>query len=89
MAIGPRPYGHLQKIPALGRVKPRFHGSGADNGCGYGHLCAHTVWGRALKVLPTRVRARVRTFFANAGMEIDTIVPYPLPSLNYPINKRG
>ncbi|KEH32547.1 hypothetical protein MTR_4g127803 [Medicago truncatula] len=46
----------------MGRVKPRFHGYGhgesAGNGWGYEHLSAHRVWGRALKLLPTRVRAR-------------------------------
>ncbi|KEH43948.1 hypothetical protein MTR_1g105685 [Medicago truncatula] len=82
MAIGPKPYGHPQKIPAMGRVKYRFHGSGAGNGCGYGHLSAHRVWGRALKLLPTRVRARVRAFFTNVGMGMDTIVHYPLSSLH-------
>ncbi|KEH19407.1 ubiquitin-protein ligase, putative [Medicago truncatula] len=30
----------------------------AGNGCRYGHLSAHKIWGRALKLLPTRVRAR-------------------------------
>jgi len=32
MTIGPRPYGHPQKIPAMGRVKPCFHGSGLGYG---------------------------------------------------------
>ncbi|KEH28457.1 hypothetical protein MTR_5g095375 [Medicago truncatula] len=47
----------------MGRVKPRFHGYGhgesAGNGWGYEHLSAHRVWGRALKLLPTRVRVRL------------------------------
>ncbi|AES88649.1 hypothetical protein MTR_4g060490 [Medicago truncatula] len=58
------------KIPTMGRVKPQS----ADNGCGYEHLSAYRVWGRALKLLPTRVRA----FFTNEGMGMGTIVPYPL-----------
>jgi len=33
MAIGPRSDGHPQKIPAIGRVKPRFLGYG--HGYGY------------------------------------------------------
>jgi len=44
---------------------------------GEGHLGAHRVWGRTLKLLPTRVLTQVRAFFSNAGMEMDTIVPYP------------
>jgi len=28
MAIGPDPHGYAQKIPAMGRAKPCFHGSG-------------------------------------------------------------
>ena len=32
MAIGPIPYGHLQKRPTLGRVKPRFMGLGLGMG---------------------------------------------------------
>ncbi|AES63917.1 hypothetical protein MTR_2g014810 [Medicago truncatula] len=86
MAIGPRLDGYPQKIPTMGRVKPRFHGYGesAGNGWGYEHLSAHRVWGRALKLLPTRVRARVRTFFTNEGMGIDTIVPYPLGTHCHP-----
>ncbi|KEH18045.1 hypothetical protein MTR_8g010240 [Medicago truncatula] len=44
----------------MGRVKPRYHGSG--DGSGYGHLDTHRVWGMALKLLPTRVRTRVRPF---------------------------
>ncbi|KEH41489.1 hypothetical protein MTR_1g051500 [Medicago truncatula] len=66
----------------MGRVKPRFHGYGhgesAGNGCGYGHLSAHRVRGRAVKLLPTRVRARIRAFFTNEGMGMGIIVPYPL-----------
>ncbi|KEH27851.1 hypothetical protein MTR_5g043835 [Medicago truncatula] len=72
----------------MGRVKPRFHGYGygesAGNGCGYGHLSAHRVWGRALKLLSTRVRAWVRAFFTNEGMGMDTIVPYPLGTHCHP-----
>jgi len=32
MAIGPKPYGHPQKIPTMGRVKPRFMGLGLGMG---------------------------------------------------------
>ena len=32
MTIGPRPDGHPQKIPAMGRVKPRFYGYGLGSG---------------------------------------------------------
>jgi len=52
--------------------------------CGYGHLSAHRVWGRALKLLPTRVRAWVRVFFTNVGMGMGTIVPCPLGTHSHP-----
>ncbi|AES90069.1 hypothetical protein MTR_4g083930 [Medicago truncatula] len=68
----------------MDRVKPRFYGSGAGNGCGYGYLSTHRVWGRGLKLLPTRVRARVRIFFINAGMGTDIVVPYPLGTHCHP-----
>ena len=32
MAIGSRPYGHLQKISTMGRVKPRIMGLGLGMG---------------------------------------------------------
>jgi len=32
MAIGPRSNGYPQKIPIMGRVKPRFHGYGHGSG---------------------------------------------------------
>jgi len=54
------------------------------NGCGYGHLSAHRVWGRTLKLLPTRVRAQVHVFFTNVGMGISTIVPCPLGTHCHP-----
>ena len=38
-----------------------------------------------LRLLPTRVRARVRVFFTNAGMEKGTIVPYALGTHCHPI----
>ncbi|KEH24243.1 hypothetical protein MTR_7g106300 [Medicago truncatula] len=41
----------------MGRVKLHYHGSG--DGFGYGHLDTHRVWGRALKLLSTRVQTRV------------------------------
>jgi len=47
------------------------------NGYRYGHLDARRVWGRTLKLLPTRIQ----TFFINAGIGKGTIVPYPLASL--------
>jgi len=50
----------------------------------YGYLGAHRVWGKALKLLPTRVRVRVRAFFTNAGMGKGTIVPYPLGTHCHP-----
>ncbi|KEH41463.1 hypothetical protein MTR_1g051200 [Medicago truncatula] len=64
MAIGPMLNEYPYKIFIMGRVKLRYHGSGdgfgqsAGNGCGYEHLDTHRVWGRALKLLPTRVRAQ-------------------------------
>ncbi|KEH24014.1 hypothetical protein MTR_7g101083 [Medicago truncatula] len=72
----------------MGRVKPRFHGYGhgesAGNECGYGHLSAHRVWERALKLLSTRVRVRVQTFFTNEGMGMGTIIPYLLGTHYHP-----
>jgi len=40
--------------------------------------------GRALKLLPMRVRARVRAFFTNAGIWMSTIVSYPLGTHCHP-----
>ncbi|KEH18016.1 transmembrane protein, putative [Medicago truncatula] len=72
----------------MGRVKPRYHGSGEGSGtgygCGYGHLCTHRVWGMALKLLSTRVRARIWIIFTNAGMEMGIVVPYPLDTHCHP-----
>ncbi|AES95014.1 hypothetical protein MTR_5g020830 [Medicago truncatula] len=56
----------------------------AGNGCGYEHLDTHRVWGRALKLLPTRVRTRVRVIFKNAGMRMGIVVPYPLGNHCHP-----
>ncbi|KEH19798.1 hypothetical protein MTR_8g468670 [Medicago truncatula] len=65
----------------MGRVKPRYHGSGD----GSGHLGTHRVWERVLKLLSTTVRARVRVIFTNAGMGMGICstlpIRYPLPSL--------
>ncbi|AES96056.1 hypothetical protein MTR_5g032710 [Medicago truncatula] len=44
----------------------------------------HRVWGKALKLLPTRVRARVRIIFKNAGMGMGIVVPYPLGTHCHP-----
>ncbi|AES98512.1 hypothetical protein MTR_5g069470 [Medicago truncatula] len=65
-------------------IGPRPNGYPVGNGCGYGHLDTHKVWGRALKLLPTRVRTRVRVIFKNAGMGMDIIVPYPLDAHCHP-----
>ncbi|AES59541.1 hypothetical protein MTR_1g021530 [Medicago truncatula] len=45
-----------------GRVNTRTYGygDGAGNGREYGHLDAHKAWGRAVKLLPTRVWVWVR-----------------------------
>ena len=37
-----------------------------------------------MKLLPTRVRARIRAFFTNAGMGKSTVVPYPLGTNCHP-----
>ncbi|AES64854.1 hypothetical protein MTR_2g031400 [Medicago truncatula] len=68
MAIGPRPYGHLQKISAMGRVKPRPIGSGKGT-----KIVAHEGTGTGM-----------RTFYKRGygdGYYNTLPIEYPLPSL--------
>jgi len=61
-----------------------FHSKSAGNGYRYEYLGTHRVWRRALKLLSKKVLTRVRIFFINEGMGMNTVIPYPLGTHCHP-----